>query len=81
MKQLWAFSLFLFSVLSAYSQPTINWIFHLQKTNDSVYSMQATADVEKGWYGYGENTAVEGLTPPQFSFDYENVHPSGQADF
>ncbi len=70
-----------FFFLSAYCQPDINWSFQLQKTNDSAYTIQATAKLPNDWYAYGVNKLIDGLSPASFVFDYENVKPAGEVAY
>ena len=75
------FVLVFFTSVSSYCQPKINWSFHLQRNNDSAYTLQATAPLANGWYAYGVNKKIDGLSPASFAFDYENVKPVGDVNY
>jgi cytochrome c biogenesis protein CcdA len=55
------------------AQPALKWSFACQKTGVSVYNIKATSTLPNGWYVYGINNNIEGLTPPTFKFKYEKV--------
>ena len=65
--------IFLLFGFSSYCQPGINWSFGLHRNNDSTYTLQAVAPLASGWYAYGINKTIDGLSPASFTFDYENV--------
>ncbi|WPU92226.1 cytochrome c biogenesis protein CcdA [Mucilaginibacter sabulilitoris] len=56
------------------TQPVLKWGFSCKKTGPSAYNIKAMATLPNGWYVYGINNNVEGLTPPAFKFQYEKVH-------
>ncbi len=62
---------------SAYCQLDIKWSFKLSRTNDSNYTMQASAKLQDGWYAYGTNKTIDGLSPASFTFNFENVSAVG----
>lgn len=63
------------------AQPALKWSFTCQKTGPSLYSIKATGTLPKGWYIYGINKNVEGLTPPTFKFQYEKVRVESDPNF
>ena len=81
MKYFYTLFFSLFCCISAFSQPKVNWTFQLQKNNNSTYTIQASAKMENGWYGYGVNKLIDGLTPASFAFDYENVKTNGNVTY
>jgi thiol:disulfide interchange protein len=63
------------------AQPSLKWSFACQKTGVSVYNIKATGTLPNGWYVYGINKNVEGLTPPVFKFQYEKVRVDSGPNF
>lgn len=70
------FSFFLIFTITAFCQPTVKWVFEYKQTNDSIYTVTATANVQPGWYVYAINKGVESALPADFVFDYENITES-----
>ena len=81
MKYFYTLFFSLFCCISAFCQPKVNWTFQLQKNNTNTYTIQASAKMENGWYSYGVNKLIDGLTPASFAFDYENVKTNGNVTY
>ncbi len=71
----------LFISFLVFSQPHINWAFELTQINDSSYRIHVSSPLEEGWYTYGVNKNVDGLSPAVFAFDYENVKTSSEIQY
>ncbi|MFA6082866.1 protein-disulfide reductase DsbD family protein [Mucilaginibacter sp.] len=59
--------------LNVNGQPSVKWSFTSKKINASVYELTAKATIPQMWHIYGLNSNIEGLTPPLFNFEYEQV--------
>ncbi len=72
----------IFSITSLQAQDSIvSWKTSIQKINDSLFTVSATANIAKGWNLYGENKEVDGLETVHFNFEYENAKPQGSVQF
>jgi thiol:disulfide interchange protein DsbD len=59
--------------ISAKAQPSLDWTATARKTGATNYSIHFTGSIPASWRLYGLNDAIDGLSAPAFSFEYENV--------
>jgi len=59
----------------------LRWNVTYKKVGDNVYQVTASTTVPQGWHLYGNNKAVEGLTPVQFATEFENDSLIGEPSF
>ncbi len=59
--------------LRTYGQPAIQWVVDSKKVGASKYDVTVKGTLPPTWHIYGVNKGIDGLTPPVFTFDYENV--------
>lgn len=63
------------------AQPALKWSYTSQKTGPNAFNIKVTATLPTGWYIYGINKTVDGLTPPTFKFQYEKVRVESDPGF
>lgn len=55
-------------------QPAIKWVVQNDRSSLTSYMIRLEGQIPSSWFVYGNNSAIDGLTGPVISFEYENVH-------
>ena len=64
--------LLLLSFLSlAQESSPVKWATSIKKISDTEYLLISKANIEKGWYIYGQNVSEEGPSPTSFMYDVD----------
>jgi len=66
---------------AAKAQPTVKWLFTSQKTGAGTYALHVSGTLPAPWHVYGINDAIDGLSAPVFTFEYENVKAASKPVF
>jgi thiol:disulfide interchange protein DsbD len=68
-------------VLTSKAQPELKLNYATKRTAPGTYDAHVSGTIPESWYVYGANKNIEGLSAPNFAFEYENVQVVSAPEF
>src|SRR6516164_7804038 len=67
--------------LTSKAQPELKLDFASKRTGPGAFDLHVSGRIPESWYLYGVNKNIEGLSAPNFAFEYENVQIVSTPEF